>query len=98
MSEIMEKLVESISEEKKIVLHMINGEPRIYEDIADLVEAAISATSPTFSYVSERNFTGEMYASVWVFGAVAVIKEEWYPAEGYCWSEKRITLLKLKSP
>ncbi|MEM5867240.1 MAG: hypothetical protein QXG39_04905 [Candidatus Aenigmatarchaeota archaeon] len=98
LKEVLEKISEKITEERITVYHQVNNKVRIDNPLRELVEVAVTNRSPDFTYTSGKSSYGEMIARVYIFGNIAIICEQWQPNFGYSWDERRITLIKLKSP
>jgi len=96
--EYLKKLIEKMTKEKEVVFHQINKKVEIDKPLRELVEEAIKGRESSLQYISEKTEHGHMVAQVYFFGNIAVVEEKWIPAFGFVWEERRLTLLKLKSP
>ncbi|MEM2571051.1 MAG: hypothetical protein QXP96_04925 [Thermoproteota archaeon] len=96
--EILKRLIEKITRDAEVIFHQVNRRIEVNKPLTSLIEEAIKTKEPDLQYISEKTEHGHMIAKVYIFDNVAIIEETWIPTFGFSWEEKRITLLKLKSP
>lgn len=96
--EILKRLIEKITRDVEVIFHQVNRRIEVNKPLTELVEEAIKTKEPALQYISEKTEHGHMVAKVYIFGSIAVVEEVWIPVFGFSWEERRLTLLKLKSP